>query len=74
MSSWCHGDSLATGDCQQPPFPQVAQMRLQFAAPSLLSALRNSCWWRAGRSSTPASSPSPQSFPPSPSPPQDCVW
>lgn len=54
MSSWCHRDSPATGDCQQPPFPEVAQMCLQFAAPLVLSALRNSCWWQEGRASTPA--------------------
>lgn len=55
MSSWCHGDSLATEDCQQPPFPQVTQMCLQFAAPPLPSALRSSCRWREGHASTPAS-------------------
>lgn len=63
------GDSRATRDCQLPPLQRVTLMCLQFAAPSLLHALRNSCWQQEGCTSIP---PASQSFPPSPSLPLDC--
>lgn len=71
MSSWCHGDYRATGDCQLPPLPQVTDVP-PVCCSSFGACTQEQLLMAGGMHLHLSIPPGSQSFSPSPSPPLSC--